>query len=435
VGLCATAYRVQTSSKEIYADAWLRFQLQVDQVENSIQERFAGMLAPLRGVRGALLASDYLSRYDFRAFVQSRDMDQEFPGVRGLGVIERVMRPALPAFIQKERKNGAPDFAVKTSGQAPDLFIIKYVEPVAQNWAAVGLDVGAEPIRRAAAEKAMREGKPTLTGHVHLVQDGQKRPGFLYYLPYYASIKVPETEAERIRLFKGWAYAPIVLAEFMGQTLDTAQGMTHFQLFEGSDALDNALIYDSTAPLGQTELATGINHVFGNLFNTSRPVLVGGRMLLLRASTTAQFERALDLKAPGRTAFYGAVLSVLFSALVWLLLSARARAQAIAQSMTKELRRMALVAQRTSNAVVFTDVQGRMVWVNEGFTRITGYSLSEAVGQLPGQLLQNSHTDKDVVETIGKDVRAQRGGTYELINQRKDGTEYWGFWQDDERHG
>ena len=425
VGLCGTAYRAHTSNQEIYADVRLRFQLQVDQVENSIQERFTGLLAPLRGVRGALLASDYLSRSEFRTFVQSRDMDQEFPGVRGLGVIERVMRPELPAFVQRERKNGAPDFAVKTSGQAPDLLIIKYVEPEAQNRAAIGLDVGAEPVRRAAAEKAMREGQPALTGHIHLVQDGQKRPGFLYYLPYYDSIKVPTTEADRIRLFKGLSYAPIVLAELMGQTLDAAQGMTHFQLFDGSDAAANALIYDSTVPLGQTDLPAGPDHVLGSLFNTSRPVLIGGRLLLLRASTSARFEQAVDLKAPGRTAFYGALLSVLASAMVWLLLNARARAMAIAQGMTSELRRMALVAQRTSNAVVFTDVQCRIAWVNDGFTRITGYSLAEAAGQLPGRLLQNSHTDQAVVESMGKDLRARRGGTYELINQRKDGSEYW----------
>ncbi|MDE2418756.1 MAG: PAS domain S-box protein [Burkholderiales bacterium] len=424
-GLTVAVMRVQASRQEVYADARLRFGLQVDRIEESIHDAFDSLLPPLRSVRGALVSSDFHSRSAFRKFMLSRDIDHEFPGARGFGVIDRVMRPALPAFIAQQRKDGAPDFVVKTTGEAPDLFVIKYIEPLERNRAAVGLDVGAEPIRRLAAERALREGKAALSGRITLVQDGEKRPGFLYYLPYYASVRVPDTEHERLRLFKGWAYAPIVLAELMAGTLESTQDMAQFQLFFGSETDGSALVFDSTEPMGRLGVAAGVDHALGHMFHTSRPILVGGQLLTLRANTTDRFEQSVDLKAPGRSAFWGALLSILVSALVWLILTARVRAMAMAKDMTAELSRMALVAQRTSNAVVFTNAAGRVVWVNEGFTRISGYTAEEAMGKVPGHLLQNANTDKSVVQTIGRDLRARRGGTYELINQRKDGSEYW----------
>lgn len=45
----------------------------------------------------------------------------------------------------------------------------------------------------------------------------------------------------------------------------------------------------------------------------------------------------------------------------------------------------ALVASRTDNAVVITDTAGRIEWVNDGFTRMTGYQLDEVLGRSPAR--------------------------------------------------
>ena len=47
-------------------------------------------------------------------------------------------------------------------------------------------------------------------------------------------------------------------------------------------------------------------------------------------------------------------------------------------------RKLALVASRTDNAVIITDAEEHIEWVNDGFTRITGYTLGEVVGRKPG---------------------------------------------------
>jgi PAS domain S-box-containing protein len=86
---------------------------------------------------------------------------------------------------------------------------------------------------------------------------------------------------------------------------------------------------------------------------------------------------------------------------------------------------LAQVAQATSSAVIITDDVGVIVWVNEGFTRITGYSFEEVIGQRPGELLQGPDTDSAEVARIRKALRSRQSVAAELINYAKDGRRYW----------
>ena len=99
----------------------------------------------------------------------------------------------------------------------------------------------------------------------------------------------------------------------------------------------------------------------------------------------------------------------------------RKAAEAAAQAAQK----LALVARYTENAVVITDPSGLVEWVNEGFTRITGYSADEVVGKKPGSFLQGPETDPATVEMIRRHVRAGEGCRTEIVNYAKDGRKYW----------
>ena len=90
-----------------------------------------------------------------------------------------------------------------------------------------------------------------------------------------------------------------------------------------------------------------------------------------------------------------------------------------------EFKRLSLVANNTSNAVVITDSQGLVEYVNSGFTAMTGYTLEEVRGQKPGHLLQGEHTDADTVQTIRDNLKAQQAFYQEILNYHKDGTPYW----------
>ena len=90
-----------------------------------------------------------------------------------------------------------------------------------------------------------------------------------------------------------------------------------------------------------------------------------------------------------------------------------------------EARKLAMIAARTDNAVVLTDPEGRIVWVNAGFTRITGYDLTEVVGQKPGHKLQGPDTDPETVRRIAAALARGEGFDEEILNYGKDGGSYW----------
>jgi PAS domain S-box-containing protein len=90
-----------------------------------------------------------------------------------------------------------------------------------------------------------------------------------------------------------------------------------------------------------------------------------------------------------------------------------------------QLRKLALVAARTDNAVIITDPAGLIEWVNEGFTRITGYTLQDAVGHKPGKLLQGPATDPKGIAAMREALSRGEGITVEVLNYGKSGRPYW----------
>lgn len=86
---------------------------------------------------------------------------------------------------------------------------------------------------------------------------------------------------------------------------------------------------------------------------------------------------------------------------------------------------LALVARHTDNAVVITERSGRIEWVNEGFERITGYSLDEVAGRRPGDFLQGPETDPQTVAFMAAQLEHGKGFQVEVINYSKQGLPYW----------
>ncbi len=90
-----------------------------------------------------------------------------------------------------------------------------------------------------------------------------------------------------------------------------------------------------------------------------------------------------------------------------------------------ELSRLALVAQKTQNAVIITNPHGSIQWVNDAFTRITGYQLEEVLGRKPGSFLQGEKTNPETVAKIRKAIAAREEFDGEIYNYKKDGKGYW----------
>lgn len=121
----------------------------------------------------------------------------------------------------------------------------------------------------------------------------------------------------------------------------------------------------------------------------------------------------------------GSAFVALIASTIFVLRSDASEAKEVANNLLSDLRRLAMVAERTTNAVVLTDEHRKIVWTNEGFTRLTGYTAEEARGKSPGSFLQYEKTERETVLKIRDSLSKNEGFCGEILNRSKNGREYW----------
>jgi PAS domain S-box-containing protein len=96
----------------------------------------------------------------------------------------------------------------------------------------------------------------------------------------------------------------------------------------------------------------------------------------------------------------------------------------------QELRLRESVIVNASDAVVITeagqhDLPGpRIVYVNQAFAQMTGYTAEEVLGKSP-RLLQGPGTDRQVLRKLREDLDNLRSSKVEVINYKKNGEPFW----------
>ncbi|MEM6363842.1 MAG: PAS domain S-box protein, partial [Planctomycetota bacterium] len=105
--------------------------------------------------------------------------------------------------------------------------------------------------------------------------------------------------------------------------------------------------------------------------------------------------------------------------------SERVRAEQATRDQKDEADRLALVARYTDNAVAITDAEGCIEWVNDGFTRLSGYSMEEVLGRATGEFLEGEKTDPEVIDFMDSKYRQLQGFNVEIVNYAKSGKPYW----------
>lgn len=90
----------------------------------------------------------------------------------------------------------------------------------------------------------------------------------------------------------------------------------------------------------------------------------------------------------------------------------------------ERLRLRSAALEAAANAIVITDTDAHVQWINPAFTALTGYPAEEAVGQKVSELIKSDTHDRQFYKEMWDTVLSGQVWQGELINRRKDNSIY-----------
>jgi len=90
----------------------------------------------------------------------------------------------------------------------------------------------------------------------------------------------------------------------------------------------------------------------------------------------------------------------------------------------QKLLTLSSAVDQSPNAVLISNKEGLIEYVNDAFVRLTGYEPSELIGRNP-RLLRSGHTSRDQYQSLWRAILAGLEWRGEIEDRKKDGSLYW----------
>ncbi|WP_326537047.1 bifunctional diguanylate cyclase/phosphodiesterase [Pseudorhodoferax sp.] len=321
----------------------------------NVQAQLRAFELVLRGVKGFFEGSDQVSAAEFKAFVESLALQRTAPGLQGIGFVAHLSsgtdtrHAAAAAFAES-------GLVLRPAGARASYAPIVFMEPPTRNnQSALGLDVLTVPVARQAVEQTLATGALALTSKLQLAQDAGGAPvaGFVMYLPIY----LPQGQEGSGAAPAGWADAPFRLRELLAPAAELMPGL-RLQVFDGDSPSEASHLFGLLD--GQ---AVAFTDTAPSTHAARRVSAFGGRNWTYLVEPTGEFFELHRTRDHHALAAAGVLFSLSAGAVVFLLLSARNRAQQLALDMSREARALSAEIAGTLNAIpdllVEMDDEGR----------------------------------------------------------------------------
>ena len=403
-----------------------RFKVLVEALQESMVQRFDEYQQVLRGAAGLFAASQSLTRGEWRNYFESLTLTNRYPGIKGLGYIERVQPADLQDFEARTRQeesryDDAADFHAWPAGDRPSYYIVKYVEPRESNRRAVGYDISSEPFRRQAVEEARDTGEATLSHPIRLVQSPES-PGLLLVLPIFSNGAHSTTADQRRAHLQGWVYAAIVVKDWMVGIHGTGARELDYEIFDGDVASPETRLAGTRPAPGSGE------RLQPPTLERTQKASFARRRWTLRFASNEAFNGEANDTVPLLLAVGGICISLLlFGAANQLVITHRG-AVALADRMTAQVRLLDRAISHAHSGIFILDVTREgfpVIYANPALSQITGYSL-EHLQEHSLPLVQPGATPGPCLVRLETLLKEGRDCSEVSRMSRQDGTWFWG---------
>lgn len=91
----------------------------------------------------------------------------------------------------------------------------------------------------------------------------------------------------------------------------------------------------------------------------------------------------------------------------------------------QQIKVLAKVVAQVNEAIIITDGNGKVEWVNDGFTKINGFTLEEVKGKELSNILYGSITDRELIKSISEKLIIGESVMEEIQTYNKRGNPIW----------
>ena len=416
------------SGEQLYFQS--QFQHSSEASSQLVKDRLESSLLMAVAIQGFLESQEPSTRESFAAFVTP--LVGRCAEAKAVEWIPAVSDPERNAFELNWRRSSDPGFRIYERDQngndraargRPVYYPVLWAVPLRTNEKAIGFDLGSNPARLAALERARDTGRPSVTERIKLVQEVGADFGVLLALPVYRRGASTRTVEDRRASLRGFALVVFDANEIQ----ETTTG--HL----APTGLDSVLL-DLSAPEESRELSFRHSQLqlrspwkkwlfLGQPPRSLDKFPYGGRSWAVESlATDGYLERNYDvlywLVLPA-----GIFLTLVVSRYLRLFLLQRHRLETAVAEQTASLRLHAAAFKAAANAIVITDASGNILSCNPAFTQLTGYAEGEVLGKNPS-ILKSGKQNPDMYQALWQTILS--GGVWqgELVNKRKDGSLY-----------
>lgn len=381
VGACVVAGIAGLTEHLYQLQVQQRFELLAQERFSRLEERFDDQVQRLDALRRFFVYSDVVSRSEFDGYAKPLLLrTQAYSWVPSVASAER------ETFERAAQSGGIVPFRIRELGAdlqwvpAPPratYFPVLYSQSVSHLQWPLGFDMGSEPRRRQALERAAASGAMAASVRLDLIGiDPSYAQGLLLAAPVL-------TAARPGAGLRGFATAIISLRQLLGDGLPA----------QDEDNLRIVIRDLSDTHAGQPLFESGGMAVDSVLADT-HTLHFADRTYRLEISPSIVFLKANQSSAALMVAGLGGMIAILLSLLLYSLTSQRQRALKLVAQSTEQLRHseqaLRLAHGRLSNvlnaatevAIIATELDGTISMFNPGAQRMLGYDAESIQGQL-----------------------------------------------------
>ncbi|NWC92334.1 MULTISPECIES: diguanylate cyclase [unclassified Pseudomonas] len=381
-GVALTVIVAWAASDRYQQQVRQRFQLLVNERYSRLQERFEDQEQRLGSLRRFFVNSNTVSRTEFDGFAKPLLLR-----TRAYAWAPRVMRDQRSAFEQAMTAERGASFSIRELNAAGELtpatqrdeyVPVLYSQTQSLVGSPLGFDLLAQPLRRSTVERAQQSGKMTVSQPMQLVG---VEPAYAMGVLLVAPVSRAPTEPAGVSEPYGYVMAVISMRQLVADGLPApARDNLVMQIVDTSDT-ENRVLYASSNAVADSDLVAARrlslgDHVYALSLRPSQVFLQGNHSSLITVLVM------------------GSLLSLLVSALLYVLVSQRQRALKLVEQRTAQLRQReqelrgthgqlrSVLNAATQVAIIATDLRGVITTFNAGAEQMLGFETDEVLGHL-----------------------------------------------------